>query len=155
MSAPKTASRHLASASGSILPLLQHSQTLQRAANIVHPCLPPPLRPHCGIANYREGVLILTASSPAWAAKIRYQLPELRKALAKNNELGKIADIIVRTSPHNTTPPPRPTRRPELSQDAADVLRSLAAHIDHTELSRALCRLAQRAETPSKQLKIK
>lgn len=145
MSAPKTASRHLAAASGPLLPILQHCKTLQRATDLVHPCLPASIRPHCAIANYREGVLILTASSPAWAAKIRYQLPELRKALIKNNELGKITDIIVRTNPHPTATPARPARRAALSQDSAHVLRSLAAHTEHVELSQALSRLAQRA----------
>lgn len=125
--------------------MLQHVRTLQRATEIVHQCLPTPLRPHCAVANWRDGVLILTASSSAWTAKIRFYLPELKKLLLKNRELDGISEVVIRTEVRASEPAIPPRRRAILSPESAQILRSLATHTDHPELSDALQRLAKRS----------
>jgi len=43
--------------------------------------LPPELQPHCRLANVRDGVVIMLATSSIWASRLRFHQTDLLKHL--------------------------------------------------------------------------
>ena len=70
---------------------------------IVKRLLEEPLSGHIQFAIIRENTLILTADSPAWAAKLRYQVPELHRQIAENPAFPVIQTIRVKVAKSDTS----------------------------------------------------
>lgn len=81
--------------------LLSRLQTSQSAARILAAASPPigggfdPLRP--GVCELRGGLMLLTATSPAQAAKLRQEFPRLQKLLKQQGL--DLNEIKVRIQP--------------------------------------------------------
>ncbi len=124
--------------------LTAHAKALDALDRTLRQCLPDPLRRQCCLADLRAGRLVFLASSPAWAAKLRFHqtalLAEARKIAGA--PIGKFA---VKVAPLPPVPPEQIRRRP-LSHAAADHLRAAAHSIADPELRAAYLRLASLAE---------
>lgn len=129
--------------------LLSHIETLQRVSRRVHQCLPPLLRGHCTVANYKNHVLILHAETPAWTTRLRFLLPDLQKQLADDRLFENLSEIQVRTEPQSADRT-KPQRRIAISAASAAVIKSLAEGIPDPALQAALLRLAKRAGLSNK-----
>ena len=93
----------------SINALLQNSQTiikirnklqkLQQLNKIVTKLLPPQISCHCSVANLRDGILILTTTSPVWNHQINFlKMDLLDKLRASDTAWAGITSISIKTS---------------------------------------------------------
>lgn len=115
--------------------LLSRLQTSQSAARILAAASPPigggfdPLRP--GVCELRGGLLLLTATSPAQAAKLRQELPRLQKLLKQQGL--DLNEIKVRIQPahlpyrEEVSGPPQVLAAPNSAQPATDRTDDIAA----------------------------
>jgi hypothetical protein len=62
-------------------PLLKKLDELEKLQIFVKTQIEPPLNEHCRVANYRDGCLILTVDSAAFATRLRYEIPDLLEKL--------------------------------------------------------------------------
>lgn len=126
--------------------LLEHSLLLERLGNQVHVLLPDACRPHCQVANLRDGLLSIAADSPAWAARARFLAPRLLQDLQQQTDL-PIHRIRVSVVPiKNSIARPAP-RRAGLSHKTLALLEETAQSMEDPALRSALLRLARRRST--------
>ena len=64
----------------------------------VREALPPEIQPHLTAASVRDDTLVLTADSPAWAARLRFHGREILTFLAVRQGI-RAARISVRSHP--------------------------------------------------------
>jgi hypothetical protein len=68
---------------------------LAQLNRIVHQKLDPALKTHCRVANYRDGVLILTTNTSATGHLLRFAKGELLTALRKEPEWCHLKSIKI------------------------------------------------------------
>lgn len=115
--------------------LLSRLQASQSAARILASASPPigggfdPLRP--GACELRGGLLLLTATSPAQAAKLRQELPRLQKLLEQQgldlNEIKARIQPAPLTYREEVSAPARFVATPDPARPAADRASEIAA----------------------------
>jgi hypothetical protein len=108
--------------------------------------LGPELAAHCQLANIRGNTLVVTASSTAWATRVRYQSPQLLQKIRCEERFRGIDTIHVRITPL-TSPLARtsqPIRRASMSGAASECLSQCAEGVEDQNLRSALQHLAKR-----------
>lgn len=133
----------LNSASGGLSRLADHAAYLQRVTLALKRHLGEPLAAHCRVANVRDGVLILQADSPVWAAKLRFLAPAVLRHLAHEFHWREVGGTRVRVRPrdrvrHSVSRGPR-----RLSAATAKLLKAVGEETDSAELRDALLRLSR------------
>ena len=84
---------------------IRRALRLDALEQLLRPCLPPGLSPHCRLGNVTGGKLVFIVDSPVWNAKLRLAAPELIN-LARS--VGFAAtDVVAKTT---TAPFQRPQR---------------------------------------------
>jgi len=129
---------------GLLADLLARSRDLRKMDILLAELLPAPLNAHCRILSIRNTILVLAADSPVWAARLRFQAPQLVKQLVQHLS-AKRYTIHVRVRPPETAPPSQPHKpvmRPGRQGIAA--LLQAAQTVSDPELKTALLRLANR-----------
>jgi hypothetical protein len=126
---------------------LDKTSTLTQLNQAVLKKCDPTLRTQCRVTNVRDGILILTATSPAWGHALRFAETELLTALKQDPNWCGIKSIQSRVRPHQTTLRDSNSHLPipTLSPASALVIQSAAEDISTPRLKRALARLASRA----------
>jgi hypothetical protein len=135
--------RILRTASGSLANSLEHAERLHRLDAILAKHLPPDIIRHCRAGNQRGNTLVVHASSPAWAAKIRFLVPQLLRALQQENRLSRLQRIEVRIQPENPAVTPAPGRAASISDTSRQHLQAMASTVRDPRLRDALKRLAK------------
>ncbi len=74
-------------------------EQLAKLNRIVHEKCDPKLRNHCRVANYRDGILILTTDSAAVAHWLRFEKSELLTALRSLPEWCHLKSIKIHVRP--------------------------------------------------------
>lgn len=115
----------------------------------VRDCLPLELADHCQVAGIRDGCLCLFADSPAWAARLRFQEPQLIKAWRRQGG-SEIRKIQVRVIPQEHLPRSLAKRKLTLTAENIKLLEQTARGITDPDLAQALQRLARRGANPSR-----
>lgn len=125
--------------------LLGAARRLEQLQQRLEQQLQPAARPHCKVASWRDGVLLLIITSSEWATRLRYQQQRLLRLLQACPEFAGLQRILMRVRPTWQAPP---GKRPalSLSGEAAQTLRSTAAGISDPRLRAALERLARHSE---------
>lgn len=121
--------------------LLARARQLAELDRVVKQLLPESLLPHCKVINQKREILVLGATSSAWASRLRFVAPTLLKQL-KNHLPTEISSIQIRTLPVESEPPTRKVEQPQISLATATLLARTADDIDHDGLREALYRLA-------------
>ncbi len=116
--------------------LTQLQQTLERQ-------LQPAARPHCQVAAWRDGHLLLIVTDAGWATRLRFQERRLLRYLQLTPEFAGLQRILFKIQLGVVTPQNLPA--PQLSLAAAGSLRETAREISDPQLRVALERLASRA----------
>lgn len=121
----------------------EHAARLGRLQSILVGVLPAHLAESCGVANLKEGELVLHARSGAVAARLRQMLPSLQQAFAEQGVL--LTGIKLRVEVVNPMTP-RPAAAPRsVPAQARDGLSSLAETLPaQSPLTQALRRFVQR-----------
>ncbi|MET1254046.1 DciA family protein [Aliikangiella maris] len=84
--------------SGEIKPLLDKLAKIKTLNNTLEHKLNATLKKHCRVVNIRQNTLVIAASSPAWANKLRFQVTDLLEYFRKNGYFG-LANIEVIVQP--------------------------------------------------------
>ncbi len=103
--------------------------------------LPDGLAAHCKVMNLRRETLVISATSPAWAARLRFAAPELVKQLRCQFSMN-VHTIEVRVLPEAFEIQSVIREKPEMSAASANLLAQTAQGVDHPGLREALYRLA-------------
>ncbi|RME32489.1 MAG: DUF721 domain-containing protein [Gammaproteobacteria bacterium] len=124
--------------------LLSHGRRLERVRQELARLLPPELDGRWGVANLRDGELVLYAVSPAWATRLRFLSGELLRALAELEPGVRRIRVRVCMPPAGE----REVRRtgPALSRRSASMLEEVASGLEHEGLRVALQRIARHGE---------
>ncbi len=109
--------------------------------------LEPGLADNCRVANLRDGLLVLSTTSPAWHHKLRFATLDLLSVLRMNPLWSGLKSIEVRvdylpTTLHDT-PANFKTTPSGISAQNAKLLRQTATHIRNEKLASAMTRLAK------------
>jgi hypothetical protein len=121
---------------------------LAKLNRIVHQKLDSELRNHCRVANYRQGILILTTHSSAVGHLLRFAKSELLTALRSLPEWCHLKSIKIHVRPsqletQKTIPPtkahPLVTLPPHIAKDVKET----ALTIHFQPLQQALLRLVK------------
>lgn len=104
-----------------------------------------PLSSHLSLESIRDGVVTLVADSSAWAAKLRYQVPELHRLFGEKSALSNIHTIRVKVANPSASAPVRsPSKIRPLSPRTVAALEQSARQAGDPKLREALMRLKRR-----------
>jgi hypothetical protein len=78
--------------------LTEQASQLGRLNERLKTLLPPALAPHAEVAVVRDDTLVILASSAAWAARLRYSVPDLLRALAGDGAFPGIRNVRIRVA---------------------------------------------------------
>lgn len=76
--------------------LFGEAQRLDRLQQIVESQLQPAARPHCRVASWREGCLLLIITDGHWATRLRYQQRRLQRQLETHEAFAGLQRILFR-----------------------------------------------------------
>jgi hypothetical protein len=126
-----------------------HAKKLKRLTAKVRSLLEPACGEHCTVANLRDQTLVLQTTSPAWVAKLRFQIPVLIDAFIKTST--PVTNIQIKVVPDTQTETTHENNfKPQyLSPSTAELLKGVADDISNSELKSSLLRLSKRV-TPDK-----
>ena len=97
------------------------------------------LKQHVVVADYQQKTLVLHTDSAAWAAKLRYNTPDILAAF--KGDLPGIRTIRIKVAPADT--PIRTSRQTaKVSPDTANGIRQVADQIEDTALRSTLHSIA-------------
>lgn len=105
--------------------------------------LPAPLNTHVCLANIRDDTAIIMASSSVWLTRARYLGPDILNFIRQEPGLNRINKVLFKIQPSHQQPPVPPIR-PQLSENASELLISTAKVIDDPALKAALHKLSRR-----------
>jgi len=127
--------------------LVTRSQHLRVLTQRFRELLDPALAPHCYIGSISNDQMTVLLDSAAWASKFRFYSQSIIPALkASHPSFSEVTYIQVKILNPRYEPEPIPYKPPELNQENAAGLKTLADSVDDAELEKALIRLAQRAD---------
>jgi hypothetical protein len=127
--------------------LFGEAQRLAQLQQLLESQLQPAARPHCRVASWRDGCLLLIVTDGQWATHLRYQQKRLLRQLQQLREFAALTKIHFKVQPPASARQAS-ARQPTLSEDAAQTLRSAASGIDDPQLRAALERLASHTTPP-------
>jgi hypothetical protein len=133
----------LAAQNANFQSLLERAAVLDGVNQRLLRLLPAPLNEHIRLANVRDNTAIIMADSSVWLTRARYLGPEILKNIRQEPGLDRIKKILFKIQPEIQPPPPS-VSRPQLSENAAELLISTAKVIDDPKLKAALHNLSRR-----------
>lgn len=126
---------------------------LEQLNKFISHFLPPMLAKNCRASNIRDGILILTTTSPVWNHQINFLKIDLLTQLRKNNaEWTGLSSILVKTDylaeclttkEHNSS---KKLNNFTISKENIEIINNLADNeISHQPLASALKQLAKKS----------
>jgi hypothetical protein len=109
--------------------------------------LDPALHKHCQTADMEGETLTLVADTPAWAARIRYSVPDLIEKLQKEPEFHELKKITCIIQPENHPKIIKKQPLPSLSNNTIALINETAKNIDDPTLQKALLKLCSHKTT--------
>lgn len=111
----------------------QHLNRLVTHAHFLHALelqlreqLPLALREHVGVANVRDEIIVLFASSPEWLTRLRFALPPIRAYLKQHLNLKAAPQVEIRVALSKYYGSIKPAPRPQLSHATSALLQEVA-----------------------------
>lgn len=123
--------------------LFNEAQRLAQLQQLLDSQLQPAARPHCRVASWRGGNLLLVLTDAHWATRLRYQQKRLLRQLQMFDEFAGLQHILFKVQPQVERQ--APVRTHQLSPAAAETLQEAAEGIANPRLRAALERLASRS----------
>lgn len=134
----------IVSSSPIIKELRQEAKKLEHMQMFISSFVDAELMKKITIGAVGTDFIVLIADSPAWAAKIRYIVPQILENLNARAEYAAVNTIRIRTQKHDRPPPILPTpHRLTLGSEAASALKETANSIEDDEIAKALKRLSR------------
>lgn len=132
--------------------LLQRVAQNKQLTSMLQANLPSPLASFCQAGELSNNRLTIITTSPVWAAKLRYLLPNLLKQLKTHQAFSQVAEITIKIS-NNTNQnggQPRQRKRASMSPQSANVIQQTAESINDKALRESLLRLSLHGKKPEK-----
>lgn len=137
----------LVSSGTSLNQLVKQLSAHEALVRQIRQLLPSPLDSQLMAVVLQQGNLTLFVSSPVWASRFRYLLPQLQKQLSSHGiPLARLRTHILPNADTKAVKTRQPDRRPMLSQSAAKHIRETAKAITDPSLKAALERLGRHTE---------
>lgn len=122
--------------------LIEHAAVHKAFDRRIKLLIDEPLRSHFHVTGLRDDNLVLTADSSAWAARLRYQVPEIHRLIRESSDFPKVQAIRIKTAASQTHRRTQPTRKPlPLSAASVAELQNCAQRTDDPALRDVLLRL--------------
>lgn len=86
--------------SGEVKALLDQLAKIQTMNNTLHSLVNASLSQHCRVINLRKNTLVIAATSPAWATKLRFLQSELLSRFRQAGFFG-LANIEIQVRPES------------------------------------------------------
>lgn len=139
------ATDHLRQPGSRVAKLVRQTKRLSELNRIFQAFLPSYLHAHAFLAKLDEESWVVQTDSSAWATRLRYLLPNLRRPLGEH--LGMpIPPARIRIAPPAVPlPPPAPARRMHITESTAQLLEGAARDLPDRKLSAVMLRLAAHA----------
>ena len=138
--------------SPSIERLLQHQRYLDYLSKRLLTYLPAEFLKKISVlgitsstANKRANkqILIVSVTSAAWASKLRFYLPTLKRSLCAEAQFSHIQSIRIKVISATEKTPPKKNKHLVYSNYSAKIVASSAQHISDDSLRTSLLRLSQ------------
>ncbi|MCP3848658.1 MAG: DUF721 domain-containing protein [Gammaproteobacteria bacterium] len=143
--------------SSSIDRLLQHTRYLDYISKRVLTYLPEEFAENISVLSFsfkknnkcgknatssQQQNLVIATTSAAWASKLRFYTPTLKRSLSSEPQFNQLGKIIIKVASSNVNTE-KEENMPLYSQNSSDIIKNGAQHIENDELKDALMRLAQ------------
>lgn len=129
--------------SGKIHGLYRHVKKLIDIQEQLKTMLPAPLNEHITVANLANDSLTIYTDSAAWAARLRFNIPEMLKSLNLNNICTSVKSIRIKVIPPDNTQLPPHEQKLSISNDTALLLEHVADTIGDPDLRESLLKLSR------------
>lgn len=129
---------------GRIAQLMKQTKKLDQINQVLCASLQSPLNDHVTLAALDRSGWVVQTDSSAWAYRLRYALPKLRRQLQETLSQ-EVPPLRIRVSPPNVAPPHSLPRRFVITDQTINLLESTAQSLPDLQLGAALRRLAQHA----------
>jgi len=123
--------------------LVNHARRLAALEGALLSVLPPEWKHHCTVANVQDQTLVVSTTSPVWAARVRLIAPQLMEQLQAQCPNEALRAVHVRIRPRVETTRKPNARRPVLSSGSARLLLSVSKQCSDHGLGLALERLSR------------
>lgn len=90
----------------------------------------------------KQQSLVISVSSAAWASKLRFYMPTLKRSLSAEPQFSQLKKIVIKVASSNISIE-KEKKKPMYSQNSAEIIHDSAQHIDSIDLKDALMRLAK------------
>ena len=138
--------------SANIERLLQHGRYLDYLSKRVLTYLPEEFADKISVLGFSSKgttkALIIATISSAWASKLRFYTPTLKRSLCSEPQFSQLGKIVIKVGFSNITTKIKKST-PKYSQNSANVIENSAEHIDDEALKAALMRLSQHVKAKS------
>lgn len=124
--------------------IFNHAQRLAHLQRLLESQLQPAARPHCHVASWREGTLLLVVTDGHWATRLRYQQKRLQRQLVAFKEFSNLTRLQLKVQPATIHRAAVGHSR-GISSNAAETISATAEGISDPKLRAALERLAAHA----------
>lgn len=128
--------------SGTLSPLFSRAVLLLKLQRKIRAELEPPLSEHLYVANLTDRIMTLYTDSPAWAAKLRYNISSILDIARTVCGLSELRSIRVKVILQETGNPDT-NRKIELSDQSKRLIIDTAESADDPCLRSALIRLSK------------
>jgi len=139
---------NVAEKNSSLAKLLQRANNIMVHQETVRAALEPSCRPHCWLANYRNGTLYLQTDSAAWGTRLRMQQRAIIQQLKSTRVFTGLQSVKVLIKPRYTVEPAQ-RKAKAVSTDNAEQLMETAEQTEDKALKAALVHLAQTSRKKS------
>lgn len=148
----KTMKRVLHQPSASIERLLQHGRYLDYLSKRLLTYLPDEFSKKVSVLGFTtkgdKHILIVSVVSAAWASKLRFYLPALKRSLCTEAQFSHIQSIRLRVTSIDVDKNPK-INNVIYSNRSAEIIETSAQHINDKDLKAALIRLSQHVNNDS------
>jgi hypothetical protein len=128
--------------SANIERLLQHGRFLDYITKRIKTYLPGDFSDNITVVRFDKKLLVIATSSSAWASKLRFFIPQLRRSLIAESRFTYLVTIKVKVSSQKISKP-APLNTPFYSHFAAKILHDNAEFINNDELKASLLNLSR------------
>ena len=146
MTKPKYSSfkrvENIANKNSSLDKMLQRANNIMAYQETIRASLEVSCRPHCWLANYRNGTLYLQTDSSAWGTRLRMQQRSIIQQLKSHRVFASLHSVKVLIQPSYTVEVASRKAKP-ISTDNTKQLLETAEQTDDKALKAALTHLAK------------
>ena len=132
-------------ASDELANLITRTRQLNRLTHMLRRHMDEQLARHCYVGNIQKPTLTILVDSANWATRLRFEIPDLIAKISQDNQVFSGIERIsikILTPTQEKTDMHRP-HGPQMNQENARGIRSLADSIEDPDLQQALNKLAR------------